>query len=514
MMKLKTIVILFGLIIFLGGCNKDWDKHFETYPETVDQNVWDALNNDPSISHFVQLLKDNKFDTLFNSDRSLSVFAPRNEAFQMVTNEDEIDTTLLKYHLSEYVIQSGNINGKRKIKTFSKKFALFERNGNAMKLDDQVISSESPLYRNGKYFVLDEIAFPKPNFYEFYTKNNPIFKAYIDSQDSIALDPELSKPIGFDEDGNTVFDTVSVRYNKFEMRYFPVSEEFRSRSATIVYPLQEDYENALTEMAQNLGAAGYEDYTDIPEIWQQEELIPYLLKRGIFENKLEPIDFVWRAGNDTLKLKNIQGDSVKILYSPTDRTICSNGYAYNYMDFKVPDSLYREASRLEGESLLKKKTGSDKYSWRETVSVSSDEVFVPYREYIGTASNDSILRVLFSYNYTGNYSVEFETQNLFPRRYLMIVRTHMDYGGVYNIYVNDQLVRTFDYYDYARYKGILPSVHDGYYILQGRYNKFDMYVDNITEFGKAKIRFEYVEPGNVSSNGLVLDYIDFLPLDQ
>jgi hypothetical protein len=38
-----------------------------------------------------------------------------------------------------------------------------------------------------------------------------------------------------------------------------------------------------------------------------------------------------------------------------------------------------------------------------------------------------------------------------------------------------------------------------------------MWVDNLTEYGSAKIRFEYKEPGKVINNGLVIDYIDFLP---
>jgi hypothetical protein len=41
-----------------------------------------------------------------------------------------------------------------------------------------------------------------------------------------------------------------------------------------------------------------------------------------------------------------------------------------------------------------------------------------------------------------------------------------------------------------------------------------MYVDNIDTYSKAKIRFEYKEPGNVTSNGLVIDYIDFIPADD
>lgn len=501
------------LAVVFQSCKKEWENHYGVYPETVDQNVWEALKNDTEISEFVNLLEENHFDTLFQSDNAYTLFIPTNDALKQFLTTHEIDSILLKYHLSKHFIQLEDIKGKRKIKTFSDKFALLERNGNLAMLDGISLISESSLYKNGKYYIMDQVAQPLPNLYEFFDKNNKILKDYIDSKDSIILDPNKSTPIGFDEKGNTIYDTVSFVYNKFEEEFFKVREEFRNRTATIVFPLKDDYNNALTEMAQYIGG-NFVDYQDIPIVWQQKVLVPYLLERGVFENMLEPGDFVNKTGISVFKLKNILGDSVIIDYTPVDKAICSNGYAYNYMNFQVPDSLYKEATRFEAEWLLVK-TGIDKYSWNENAKVTGDDIFEPNREFITTASNDSIIRVLFPNNYSGKFSLEFSTDYLLPRRYRMIVRTHMDYGGIYNIYVNNELVKTFDYYDYVRYwGGIINSVTGDYFIPEGRFNKFDMYVDNITEFGKAKVRFEYTGPGNAPSNGLVIDYIDFLPVHE
>ena len=48
----------------------------------------------------------------------------------------------------------------------------------------------------------------------------------------------------------------------------------------------------------------------------------------------------------------------------------------------------------------------------------------------------------------------------------------------------------------------------------GRYNKFDFWVDNITEYGKAKVRFEFKGPSTMRANGLVLDYIECVTEDM
>ena len=512
-MKIYAIFCVLLLTVAFSGCKNDWEEHYDDYPLTVDQNVWEAMKSNEEISLFVQVLTENKFDTLFNTDNAYCVFAPTNIAMQAYLDNNEVDTTLLKYHFSQHFIQLKNISGKRKVQTFSEKFALIERNGSEAKLDGKLITYESPLYQNGKYFILEQVAVPLPNLYEFFSKNNQVLKDYIDSQDSIILDPERSIPIGFDDDGNTIYDSVKLVYNIFEEEFFPVSKEFRNKTATIVFPLKDDYNNGLTEMAQFIGG-NFIDYQDIPINWQQEVLVPYLLGRGVFENMLEPDEFVWKTGRDTLKLKNILGDSVQILYSPVQKTICSNGYAYNYQNFKVPDSLYKGPTRFELESLLEQ-TGIDRYIWTEEADANSDIFYFPYREFVATASNDSIMRVLFNPGYTGSYSLEFRADYLLPRRYLMTVKTHMDYGGIYDIYVNDVLARTFDYYDYVRWRGgIIPSVTGEFLIPNGRFNRFDMYVESVTEFGKPKVRFDYRGPGNTSFPGLVLDYIEFTPVDN
>jgi hypothetical protein len=511
-MKLKNLIILFALAVFgFTACEEYWEEHYDVYPETVDQNVWEAMQSNPDISEFVEMVKQYQFDTLFNTANTYTVFAPTNQAVQQYTTGDLPDTSVIKYHISTHFIQSNLITGKQKIQTLSKKYAFFERVGNVAKLDDIQLKYESPLYKNGKYFVMDEIAKPLPNLYEYFIVNNTLLSDYIDSQDSIILDRERSRPIGFTEDGRTVYDTVSVTFNKFEYFYFPVKHEFRNTMGTIVFPKQADYFEALTAMAQDMSIPGINDYNDVPIDWQNDVLIPHLLDQGVFLNMLEPEEFVWKSPNDTLKLQNIRGDSIPIFYTPVEKTLLSNGYAYNYDNYRIPDSLYMGGVLFEAEWLLRA-TGVNKYGWTTRATVQSSTPFAPMRELITTASNDSIVRVIFPKGYTGNYSLEFESQKLFPRKYVMVVNTHMDIGGIYDIYVNDELVSTFDYYTFVRFRGLNFSVTGERYLPVGRFNKFDMYVDNIPDYSRPKIRFEYKAPGFAPSNGLVIDYVEFIPV--
>jgi hypothetical protein len=96
----------------------------------------------------------------------------------------------------------------------------------------------------------------------------------------------------------------------------------------------------------------------------------------------------------------------------------------------------------------------------------------------------------------------------------MVVNTNMNYGGIYEIYVNDELVRTFDYYDFVRYRQYNFSVTGERYAPNGNLNRFDMWVENIKEYGPAKIRFRYKGPGLVADNGFLIDYISFIPYNN
>ncbi len=513
--KMKKRIYLIITVIFtslLWGCNDDtWNEHYSTEPVTINQSVWTALKSESSVSKFVGLIeKYNLDDSLFfeGCNDVYTLFVPDNNAIEKYSTNKEISKKDLAYHILKYYIQPNNIAGERKVQTLLLKFAEVENTGDKILFDDIPVAFTSPLYENGRYFIIGEVASPHPSIYEYISENIPALKIYIDEKDSIVLDKERSKPLGFDEKGNTIYDSVVTVINLFEEEFFEVSEEFRLKSATLVFPKKETYQQALTKMALSIGG-DYTTYQDIPDKWQQEVLIPYLLDRGVFSNQLEIVDFE----KDTLR--NILGDDVILDYFPVDKSICSNGYVYDYDYFEVLDSLYLRPLRTEAESLLKV-LGKDKYSWGDSTTVISEQTFVPDADNVGTASNDSILIVNFPLKYEGAFSMEFKTEPLFPRRYLFVVRTHMDYGGVYDIYVNDELVKTFDWYDFIKLKGIIPSSVPGVrFVADGRYNKFDFWVENITEYGKAKVRFEYRGPGTmIRANGLVLDYVECVTEDM
>jgi len=519
-MRTKTGILLTLMVLTVFSCKEPWDDHYLKQPETVDENVWDAIQRDPELSVFVDYIKEFSYDTLFEGNSTFTIFTPDNDAMNSFLDTGTVTRAVIDYHFAEMHIQPGIVSGKRKIQTLAEKFALLEKYGSVVLLDGLELDFESPLYRNGKYFKMSHVAIPKPNLYEFFALTNPILKRFIDEQDSIILDRAKSRPIGFDQYGNTVYDSVTDTINIFEEEYFPVKHEFRNKTATIAFPQAEVYNSALELMAITLGDDAieggdvFDDYSDIPYDWQEEVLIPQLLYQGVFENMIEETEFFPRYEEDSVKLKNILGDSVVIRYTIGEKSICSNGYAYDYVDYTVPDTLYMEETVFEAEWLLRA-TGIDKYAWfEEEATVTSDISIKPSKNFILTASADSIIMLNFPYKYSGEFILDFKGPKLFPRKYLMVVGTHIDIGGIYDIYVNDELVKHMDWYDYRRRRGIYSSVTGKLIPPEGRYNIFDCWVESILEYGKARVRFEYTGPGSASSNGLIIDYLEFIPASR
>jgi uncharacterized surface protein with fasciclin (FAS1) repeats len=504
---------VFGILVCLVlACSEDWTNHYESTDKTVDSHIWDSIKVMPEYSEFVKYAQEFHIDTIIRSSNTKTLFIPDNEAFKIYL---EGDTTGFKqtmnYHIVNTFFMLRNVEDKRRMRTFAEKYALIENRNNVYYFDGiEIVDQESPLFLNGKYYQLSSVVQPKPNLYEYLKWNNPSIGRYIDTQDSIVLDRNLSKPIGFTDEGETIYDSVKVVYNIFEENYFRISEEYRNLSATMVLPDQELYEAALDKMVESMEGTTYQSHEDIPESWQNSVLIPVLLNRGTYGGLLEPDDFVQE------RIANIRGDSVDVDFqiNPYSRTICSNGLVYNYMIFEIGDSLYRE-KKLEGEVLCEP-IGANRYAWiEEEVDIDGNQSFFPSKQEVLSASNDSVLNVEFDSNYEGEYKITLKLKHVFPQQYRLVWKANFRPSGIYSIYVNGEQVKlgieekesvdtyslTNGFFSVLGYK-LWPD-ESGFCILDG-------YVDNITEYGDVTITIEYVGSGVSSDNGLSIDFIGLL----
>jgi hypothetical protein len=498
---LVLYILILCVAIFNSCRDKEWFEHYDKHDEKVNTKLWTSIMNDSRFSSFVRLMQENELDTLIASEQSFTLFIPDNTAFESLSDTVKLIDQLLKYHISSAMINTRNIQESDRIKTLSEKFSHIEKLGSDYYYDGHLIIESSPLYLDGRYYVLSELAYPRPNLYEFTELFSPVLKSYIDSRDSISLDYSQSTALGYNDQGNTIYDSVFTVINRFERDYFPVTQEFRSKAATFVLFTQEQYNEALNEMADNLTGA-FNTYEDIPKKWQNEKFIPEIIKGSLFNNML-PFEAFMEED-----IKSITGDTVQVNYEiiNPNSIICSNGLVYTYSYFTVPDSLYRGELRIEMEDLIDT-VGNEIWEWNESVTALGYSIDIS-EQFVSTASGEAVGSGALPRNYDGDFSFEFKFENVFPMKYRLEFRGFYKPSGLYAVYVNDIEVGNFDTYGF---RSAIFSVTGNWNIPQNGYNIKDFWVENIQEYGDVRVRFEYLGKGTANPEGFVFDYISLVP---
>ncbi|MDX2431100.1 MAG: hypothetical protein QNK35_09215, partial [Bacteroides sp.] len=145
-------------------------------------------------------------------------------------------------------------------------------------------------------------------------------------------------------------------------------------------------------------------------------------------------------------------------------------------------------------------------------------IIAPEKAYATVASEGALVNVPFSRNFEGEYSLEFTFNNLFPMRYRLEWRANSRPSGLFAVYVNDveltfedkfgNIYTEFDTYDLRE---SVISVTGDRFLPEGGFNMRDYWVENLTEYGDVKVRFEYRGPGGNNTNGLNIDYVKLIP---
>ena len=505
--KISIFIVLSSLFF---GCQREIDDYF--YKETeasVDVDIFTLLKENADYSQFVGLLERYQIDTLLSKGKIYTFFVPNNNAMDHIKDGILGDKELVEYLITESFVNLNQVLDQKLIQTKGGKFGLIEAKGNSgYTFDGTAIVKGSPLANNGRYYEIAEVVQPKPNLYQYIAATNPFYRSYLDSQDSVYLDKVLSKPIGYTEAGLTVYDTVMTRVNLFETFYFPVSEEFRDYKATMLLFTQEQYDRALGIVSGNLNIP----VNNISNAWQNEVLMPYLIKQSVFRNTLPFSAF------SNGRAKNILPDSVYV----TPKNIVPeyfasrNGRAFKFVDSQIPESLYKVNDTIPMGSLLFDK-GSGLWGWNEEVVVTGQK-FNPVRIANSYSIFGNILLVDMGNNFTGKFSLAYKHENIFPAKYKLTVRANVSKTGVYNIYVNgkqypvdinDGKGPQYDFDFFNLRSGVISSVTNKFYPFVNNFCLFDILVDNITSYGNVEVKLDFVSPSprNKTNCGLNIDFI-------
>ncbi|MCR4995030.1 MAG: fasciclin domain-containing protein [Bacteroidales bacterium] len=261
--KIKRCIqagLLGAVITLLPACT---DDHFIVQDgggvgENATKTLWEQIEADPNLSNFAQIaaktpaFKDEKhpiqnytFKDVLNSNQSLTVFAPTNEAFtaEQVQYYDslvavkpyDVFLRLVGNHIARnrYVATGTTPNGEaEKLVMVNNKKATFDRAGKMFK-DIQLDETNYNIpATNGVLHHINTLSPFAYNVYEYIRANDHIYRhvnAWLEQHDTLYFNSSLSAEAGSNpETGEPVYvDSVYTRYNSlYAYQYSPNSVEW------------------------------------------------------------------------------------------------------------------------------------------------------------------------------------------------------------------------------------------------------------------------------------------------
>lgn len=241
--------MLFSLSL-AGGCSNDWDNHYSPdMSATADETVLQLIKGNPGLSKFAAMLEVAGMEEMLNTTQTYTVWAPSDEALADVdlSDIDAVKRTVAN-HVARYNVSSST-SPQKNVRMYNGKVNHFYGNTFA----GIEMTKSDIIAKNGVLHLLSGAIPYRYNLRE-YIDTHPecsLLAAFISRFDERKFDEDSSAPIDVDENGNTVYDTVTVAYNRlFEHPLYGLgSIEAEDSVFTMIIPDNKAWQEAYDRTA-------------------------------------------------------------------------------------------------------------------------------------------------------------------------------------------------------------------------------------------------------------------------
>ncbi|MEC3907212.1 fasciclin domain-containing protein [Tamlana sp. 2201CG12-4] len=336
MKNLKNIISIgiLSILIMMGCQDKEWDKHYEESIHLEASSLVEYLKNNDEYSEFYELLKVTKLDSIVQNSTNVTLFVVKNDNIPDEIHNENVDDLKkrLKLHMLHGKYYAYRIEENERLKTLNGKYLEVHVADNSTISDVSFLPKDLSV-GNGVIQELESILAPVPNVYEYlYSLGDEysIVQEYLKGLDKRTFDKENSKPIGVNEQGNTVYDSIWVIKNKLLEGVNDVREE--DNLYTAFYPTNNVVTEAITKVREDYAASGGDLSPELDaELF--EWTVTSLYTKGIVEN---PMDMIVRTtNNDDFWISPGKQEIINDSYFKA-----SNGIVYTVTHLHVPKIKY------------------------------------------------------------------------------------------------------------------------------------------------------------------------------
>ena len=365
MKRNKFIYLLaFSAVMLLGACSelsdKDYFKNIETTVNSdelvvVDMSSEEYLSKEPEYSSINELFKSHGIFTALEQKNQLStMLVVENSDFQAPAGKEaEIDNAV-KAHVSDIAVSPANLKtegNNMRIMMWHGKYInvdLDDAARNEGKIAGHIMFGTSAVKKvvktnSGYIYVLSSLLNIPKSIYDYITNlddNYSILRDSILASGTKEFDKKNSKPIGVNDEGNTVYDSVFIYKNThFLEKNFDLSSE--SLTATLLLTSNAVVEEAIADAKVRLQKWGLWDEWNAERQYNFEYTMRHwIMDAAFFDKKLTPETLLSKdEGNDMLTsiFSKYWKTSVQQI-NPTPIEL-SNGIAYQVTRLHIPNNV-------------------------------------------------------------------------------------------------------------------------------------------------------------------------------
>lgn len=365
MKRNKFIYLLaFSAVMLLGACSelsdKDYFKNIETTVNSdelvvVDMSSEEYLSKEPEYSSINELFKSHGIFTALEQKNQLStMLVVENSDFQAPAGKEaEIDNAV-KAHVSDIAVSPANLKtegNNMRIMMWHGKYInvdLDDAARNEGKIAGHIMFGTSAVKKvvktnSGYIYVLSSLLNIPKSIYDYITNlddNYSILRDSILASGTKEFDKKNSKPIGVNDEGNTVYDSVFIYKNThFLEKNFDLSSE--SLTATLLLTSNAVVEEAIADAKARLQKWGLWDEWDAERQYSFEYTMRHwIMDAAFFDKKLSP---------EALQSKDEENDMLTSIFSKYWKTSVqqinpapielSNGIAYQVTKLHIPNNV-------------------------------------------------------------------------------------------------------------------------------------------------------------------------------
>lgn len=348
-MSMKTryaFLTVFVGIVALSSCSDTWDEHYRQYTTEIsnDQLVMVDMTSeewlsDPAQSRLNQMyqffVEQGVFTRLREKGQLHSILMVENADF--VKPDEENALFVANSHITDISLSPSNLYDGERVLMWHNKFVTVgvDSLGAIGKLD-HISFNGAPAHEviktlDGYIYVLDAMI-QTPTSLSDYINNLPeeygMFREMVLASGGKVFDKANSKPIGVDNTGNTIYDTIWIYTNDFfDAKNFSLTSE--SLTATMLLFSDEVIKEALADADATLAAWDMER--------DREILLKWLLEVAFFNKQYSKEEF--ESNIDLISIYDRQWRIAEQEVDTQNPISVSNGIIYNVQKVRIPNNV-------------------------------------------------------------------------------------------------------------------------------------------------------------------------------